>query len=54
MKKISVIISVYNCEEFLEECLDSLVNQTMPKDDFEVIVINDGSKDDSLKIISGF
>lgn len=54
MKKISVILSVYNCEEFLEECLDSLVNQTMPKDEFEVIIINDGSKDGSLKIIKKY
>jgi len=54
MKKISVIISVYNCEEFLDECLDSLVRQTMPKEDFEVIIINDGSKDNSLKIIKKF
>lgn len=54
MKKISVIISVFNCEEFLEACLDSLENQTMPKDEFEVIIINDGSKDDSLKIIKKY
>lgn len=54
MKKISVIISVYNCEEYLEECLDSIERQTLPKKDIEVIIINDGSTDLSSNIIKRY
>ena len=50
MKKISVIIPVYNVEEYLEESLNSVVNQTIGINNLEVILINDGSKDNSLKI----
>ena len=47
MPKISVIIPVYNVEKYLRECLDSVVGQTL--EDIEIICINDGSSDDSLK-----
>jgi glycosyltransferase involved in cell wall biosynthesis len=47
--KISVIIPVYNCEQYLEEALASIIIQTFR--DFEVIAINDGSTDGSLKIL---
>ena len=43
--KISVIVPVYNVEKYLRKCLDSLVNQTFH--DFEVIIVNDGSLDNS-------
>lgn len=52
MKKISVIIPVYNVEKYLTRCLDSLVKQTVK--DFEVIIINDGSTDNSQKIIDKY
>lgn len=52
MKKISVIIPVYNSENYLEKCLDSVVNQTLK--DIEIIIINDSSKDNSLKIIKKY
>ena len=52
MTKISVIVPVYNVEELLPKCLDSLVNQTF--DDYEVIVVNDGSPDNSQKIIDEY
>ena len=45
---ISVIVPVYNVEEYLEECLDSIKNQTFK--DFEVILVNDGSTDNSQAI----
>lgn len=45
---ISVIIPVYNVEKYVENCLNSLENQTYKK--FEVILIDDGSKDESVKI----
>ena len=45
---ISVIVPVYNVEEYLKECLDSIKNQTFT--DFEVILVNDGSTDNSQEI----
>lgn len=48
MAKISVIIPVYNAEEFLTECLDSVLDQTHKN--IEVICVNDGSQDGSLSI----
>ena len=48
--KVSVVIPVYNVEEFLGECLDSIVNQTLK--DIEIICVNDGSKDKSLEILN--
>lgn len=50
--KISVIVTVYNKEEFLEQCLESLVNQTMKE--IEIIIVDDGSTDGSLRIIEKF
>lgn len=49
MTKVSVIVPVYNVEKYLSKCLDSLVNQTLR--DLEIICINDGSTDNSLKIL---
>ena len=48
MFKISVIIPVYNAERYLKKCLDSLLEQTFQ--DYEVIIVNDGSKDSSGEI----
>lgn len=52
MKKVSVIVPVYNVEEYIDKCLDSLVNQTL--DDIEIIVVNDGTKDNSQEIIDEY
>ena len=52
MTKVSVIIPVYNTLEYLPKCLDSLVNQTL--DDIELIIVNDGSPDDSHKLIKEY
>ena len=50
--KISVIVPVYNVEKYLEKCLDSLVNQTLK--DIEIIIVNDGSLDNSQEIIDKY
>lgn len=47
---ISVIIPVYNVELYIEECLESVINQTLKKN-IEYIIVNDGSKDNSQNII---
>lgn len=47
-EKVSVIIPVYNVEKFLAKCVDSILNQTYSN--FEIILVNDGSKDNSLEI----
>lgn len=52
MPKISVIIPVYNVEEYIEECLESVVSQSF--NDFEVLVINDGSPDHSQNIVDRY
>ena len=52
--RASVIIPVYNVEEYLETCLMSMVRQTIDHKDLEVLVINDGSKDGSLLIAQRF
>lgn len=49
MKKISVVIPCYNGEKYLRNCLDSIVNQRYPYP-FEIIIIDDCSNDNSLKI----
>jgi glycosyltransferase involved in cell wall biosynthesis len=51
-KKVSIIIPVYNVELYLEECLDSVVNQTFT--DMEIILVDDGSADRSPEIIRSF
>lgn len=52
MKKISIIVPTYNNEKYLVRCLDSLFNQDYK--DIEVVVVNDGSSDDSLKILNQY
>lgn len=49
---ISIIVPVYNVENYLAKCLDSLVNQTYQN--IEILVVNDGSKDSSEKIIQDY
>ncbi|MCS3867092.1 glycosyltransferase involved in cell wall biosynthesis [Chryseobacterium ginsenosidimutans] len=50
--KVSIIVPVYNVENYLAKCLDSLINQTHQH--IEILVVNDGSKDNSEQIIQGY
>lgn len=50
--KLSVVVAVYNAENFLQQCLDSIINQTFK--DIEVLCINDGSVDGSLAILESY
>ena len=49
MTKVSVIVPAYNAEKTIKRCLDSIMNQTF--DDYEVIVINDGSTDNTKDLL---
>ena len=50
--KVSIIVPVYNVERHLNKCLDSLVNQTLKN--IEIIIVNDGSLDNSQLIINEY
>ena len=52
MAKVSVIVPVYNVEKYLSRCLDSLLKQKFK--DYEIIVVNDGSPDNSQDIIDKY
>lgn len=49
MPNVTIVVPVYNGEKFIRQCLDSLVGQTL--DDYEVLAIDDGSADNTLKIL---
>jgi glycosyltransferase involved in cell wall biosynthesis len=51
-KKVTAVVCVYNTEEYLARCLESIVNQTLR--DIEIIIINDGSTDNGIDIIRRF
>lgn len=52
MKKLSIIIPVYNVEKYIAKCLDSVID--LNRSDYEIIVINDGSTDSSHTIITDY
>jgi len=52
--QVSVIISVHNQEKYVGRCIRSLLKQTFPVDDYELIVINDGSTDNSEDVLKPF
>ena len=52
--RLSIIIPCYNMEVFLPECLNSLVDQGLDHQDYEIIIVNDGSKDKTLEIARSF
>ena len=50
--RVSIIIPIYNAEKYLEECIDSAINQTYQ--DIEIIAVNDGSTDNSLEVLKKY
>jgi glycosyltransferase involved in cell wall biosynthesis len=48
MPLVSVVVPVYNCESFLDRCIKSIISQSFK--DIEIILVDDGSTDDSLSI----
>ena len=49
-KKVSVVIPAYNEESYIESCLNSLVNQTLDRRDYEIVVVDGGSEDKTVDI----
>ena len=52
MKRLSVIIPIYNVEPYVERCIRSLEDQDIPRDSYELICINDGSPDHSHDVVA--
>jgi len=52
--KVSVIVPVYNAERFIRKCLDGLVAQDYPREDLEIIIVDNGSEDRTPDIISEY
>ena len=48
--KLSIIVPMYNAEQYIGSCLNSIIESDLPKDKYEVIIINDGSKDNGPAI----
>ena len=51
---LSIIIPVYNVEKYIQKTLDSIYNQSFPMEEVEVIVVNDGTPDNSMQIVEEF
>ena len=54
MVRLSIIIPVYNVEQYLKQCLESVISQNIPYVDYEIIIVNDGSTDSSLAITNSY
>lgn len=52
--RLSIIVAVYNTSKYLRQCLDSVFAQNLSEDDFEVITVNDCSKDNSIDILNEY
>lgn len=52
MKQLSIIVPIYNVEKYIHLCLDSIFRQGINDEDFEVILINDGTPDRSMEVIA--
>ena len=54
MKLITVIIATYNSQNYIERCLRSLEDQTANRESYDIIVVNDGSTDNTANILESF
>ena len=52
--KLSVVIPLYNAEKYISTCLDSVLNQNISKSVYEIVIVNDGSKDNSLQKVEEY
>jgi len=54
MKRLSIIVPLYNSARYLPRCMNSLLHQDIPLDDYEILLINDGSPDDSGEVAESY
>lgn len=54
LKKLSIVIPVYNIEQYIGRCLESCISQNVGLDDYEIICVNDGSTDNSATVIEKY
>lgn len=54
MKKLSIIIPMYNAEKYIANCLDSILSSNLPKGEYEILIVNDGSTDDGPTIAQSY
>lgn len=54
MKLFSIIIPIFNVEEYIKKCFDNIYSQGINDDCFEIIAVNDGSTDNSMGVVDGF
>ena len=54
MKKISFIIPMYNAGSYIGDCINSILSQNLAKEDFEIIVVDDGSVDKGKDVVLSF
>ena len=52
MIKLSIIVPIYNVEKYIRTCIESIYNQGLSDDIFELILVNDGTPDNSMEVIS--
>lgn len=52
--KLSIVIPMFNAENYISRCLNSALDQNLPNNEYEIIIINDGSTENSLKICQEF
>lgn len=52
MKKLSIIIPIYKVEKYVRECLESILRQGLSEKEYEIILVNDGTPDNSIGVIS--
>ena len=52
MIKLSIIVPIYNVEKYIRTCIESIFNQGLSDDNFELILVNDGTPDKSMEVIS--
>ena len=51
-KQLSIIVPVYNAEKYIRTCLESILRQGLSDEDYELIVVNDGTPDRSMEMIA--
>ena len=52
MTKLSIIVPVYNVENYIRPCIESIFRQGLDDNDFEIIIVNDGTRDRSMEMIA--